>query len=100
LLKPSVSSYQLPALPAGQTLWARTYTGVASGWGNWQDISFTTATANAGSSSGSAFMTLTRQRAITNRLAAHAVDQPTPAWMRRLLRLEPDLHQSTHARSR
>ncbi len=33
----------LPALPAGRTLWARIYTGVASGWGNWQDISFTTA---------------------------------------------------------
>jgi PKD repeat protein len=57
LLKASTASYQMPALPAGQTLWARIYTGVASGWGNWQDISFTTAAA----SSSSASMTLTRR---------------------------------------
>jgi PKD repeat protein len=43
LLPASTSSYTLPALPAGQTLWARIYTGVTGGWGNWQDISFTTA---------------------------------------------------------
>ena len=43
LLAASTSSYQMPALPAHRTLWARIYTGVASGWGNWQDISFTTA---------------------------------------------------------
>ena len=42
LLNASTSSYLLPALPAGRTLWARIYTGVASGWGNWEDISFTT----------------------------------------------------------
>jgi hypothetical protein len=38
-LKPSTSSYPVPALPAGQTLYARIYTGVASGWGDYQDIS-------------------------------------------------------------
>jgi hypothetical protein len=94
LLKPSTSPYQLPALPAGRTLWARIYTGVASGWGNWQDISFTTAAAG---SSSSASMTLTRQTTITNQLTAHAALQPTPAWMRRLLALEPDLHQSSRS---
>jgi hypothetical protein len=84
-LKPSTSSYHVPALPADQTLYARIYTGVASGWGNYQDITFTTATADASTA------TATR-RAATDRLAALAADQPTPAWMRRLLRLEPDLH--------
>ena len=98
LLNASTSSYQLPALPAGQTLWARVYTGVTSGWGNWQDISFTTAA--GGASSNSASMTRTRRRAITHQLTAHARHQPTPAWMQRLLRLEPDLHQSSHARHR
>jgi NHL repeat len=98
LLNPSTSTYQLPALPAGQTLWARIYTGVASGWGNWEDISFTTAA--GGSNSDSALTNLTRQSTITNQLAAHADHQPTPAWMRRLLRLEPNLRRFTHARPR
>jgi PKD repeat protein len=89
LLKPSISSYTLPALPAGQTLWARIYTGVTSGWGNWQDISFTTAGAAAA----------TANRAITNQLTALAANQPTPVWMQRLLRLEPDLHRSVRARA-
>ena len=80
-LKASTSSYTLPALPAGQTLWARIYTGVASGWGNWQDITFTTASA----SSSSASMTMARRHTITNQLTAHAAHQPTPAWMQRLL---------------
>jgi PKD repeat protein len=88
LLKPSISSYTLPALPAGQTLWARIYTGVASGWGNWEDISFTTAA--GGANSGSALTNLARQSTFTNQLTAHAAHQPTPAWMRRLLRLEPN----------
>jgi PKD repeat protein len=87
LLAASTSSYTVAALPAGRTLWARIYTGVASGWGNWQDISFTTARVRRGTSS----VTLTRRRTITNQLTAHAARQPTPAWMRRLLRLEPDL---------
>jgi PKD repeat protein len=91
LLAASTSSYTIAALPAGRTLWARIYTGVASGWGNWQDISFTTAGARRRTSS----MTLTRRRTITTQLTAHAARQPTPAWMRRLLRLEPDLHQSS-----
>jgi PKD repeat protein len=86
-LKPSISSYGVPALPAGQTLYARIYTGVASGWGNYQDINFTTATA----SGGSAFATATQRRAVTNQLTALSAHQPTPAWMRRLLELEPDL---------
>ena len=89
LLTASTSSYTLPALPAGQTLWARIYTGVAGGWGNWQDISFTTADA---SSNSSASMTQTRRRTTIDRLTAVAGYQPTPAWMRRLLRLEPELH--------
>ncbi len=88
LLNPSISSYTLPALPASQTLWARIYTGVAGGWGNWQDISFTT----AGAASATA------NRAITSHLTALAANQPTPAWMRRLLRLEPDLRRSVRAR--
>ena len=92
LLSPSTSSFTLPALPAGQTLWARIYTGVAGGWGNWQDISFTT----AGAGSSSASMTLTRRRTLTDQLTALAAHQPTPAWMRRLLRLEPDLRRSSH----
>ena len=79
-LRPSTSSYPVPALPAGETLYARIYTGVASGWGNYQDITFTT----AGATSASA------NRALTHQLAATAAAQPTPAWMRRLLRLEPD----------
>ena len=33
-----------------------------------------------------------RRRTITHQLTATAAHQPTPAWMRRLLRLEPDLH--------
>ena len=83
LLPASTSSYQLPALPAGQTLWARIYTGVTSGWGNWEDISFTTASDSNGQA------TAIGRRAITNQLAARAAHQPTPGWMRRLLRLEP-----------
>jgi hypothetical protein len=82
LLKASTSSYPVPALPAGQTLYARIYTGVASGWGNYQDITFTTASTGLASAN----------RAITNQLTAAAAGQPTPAWMRRLLRYEPDLH--------
>ncbi len=88
LLNVGTSSVELSALPAGQTLWARIYTGVASGWGNWQDISFTTAPAV----SGTAPMTQIRQRTVIDQLTMHAAAQPTPAWMQRLLRLEPDLH--------
>jgi PKD repeat protein len=94
LLPAGVSSYTLPSLPAGRTVWARIYTGVASGWGNWQDISFTTAARSRPSSA-----TLT-QHTITHQLTVLAAHQPTPAWMRRLLRLEPDLHKSSHARHR
>ena len=78
------SSYLVPALPAGQTLYARIYTGVASGWGNYQDITFTavgTATAAA-------------NRAITKPLTMAAAQRPTPAWMRHLRRFEPDRHSS------
>jgi PKD repeat protein len=81
-LRPGTSSYSVPALPAGQTLYARIYTGVASGWGNYQDITFTTA--------GPAVATA--NRAITKKLTTLAAQQPTPAWMQRLLRLEPNLH--------
>jgi hypothetical protein len=81
-LRPGTSSYPVPALPAGQTLYARIYTGVATGWGNYQDITFTT--------TGTA--SVTADRAMTQQLTATAADQPTPAWMRRLLRLEPDIH--------
>jgi PKD repeat protein len=97
LLKASTSSYTLPALPAGQTLWARIYTGITSGWGNWQDISFTTAT--GATSSGPALAAASRPTA-TNRLAARAAAQPTPPWMQRLLRLEPNLHRSPRTRLR
>jgi PKD repeat protein len=83
-LRPSTSSYAVPALPAGQTLYARIYTGVASGWGNYQDITFTT--------SSTASAAATANRALTQQLTTTAATQPTPAWMRRLLRLEPDLH--------
>ena len=85
-LKPSTTSYPVPALPAGQTLYARIYTEVASGWGNYQDITFTTPSASAGSVSATA------NRALTKALTTTAARQPIPAWMRRLLRLEPDLH--------
>ena len=98
LLKASTSSFEMPMLPAGQTLWARIYTGVASGWGNWQDISFTTAT--GGPSTSQALDNLTRRRTITSRLTAQAAQQPTPAWMRRLLRLEPDPQPSARTRLR
>ena len=91
LLNVSTSSLQLPALPAGQTLWARIYTGVASGWGNWQDISFTTAPATSNTS----LTTLNRRRTIINQLTTHAADQPTPAWMHRLLGLQPDPDHSS-----
>jgi hypothetical protein len=77
LLKSSSSSYTVPALPAGQTLWARIYTGAAS---------------------GSALTNLARHSTVTKQLTMRAAQQPTPAWMRRLLRLEPDLHQSSRAR--
>jgi hypothetical protein len=81
-LRPKTSSFAVPALPAGKTLYARIYTGIASGWGNYQDITFTVAgTASA-----------TANRAITKQLTTLAAQQPTPAWMQRLLRLEPDLH--------
>jgi hypothetical protein len=85
-LRPTTSSYPVPALPAGQTLYARIYTGVASGWGNYQDITFTT------SGLTSATATATSPRALTQQLTATAAEQPTPAWMQRLLRLEPDRH--------
>ncbi len=75
LLPASTSSYQVPALPSGVTLYARIYTGVASGWGNYEDVTFTTAATGAASDA-----------------AALAARQPTPAWMRRLLRNEPNLH--------
>jgi hypothetical protein len=45
-------------------------------------------------------MTLARRLTITNQLTTHASHQPTPAWMRRLLRLEPDLHRPSPARPR
>jgi PKD repeat protein len=85
-LRPTTSSYPVPALPAGQTLYARIYTEVASGWGNYQGITFTTA--STGSTSAAAIS----PRALTHKLNATAARQPTPAWMWRLLRLEPDLH--------
>jgi PKD repeat protein len=50
---------RVPALPTGQTLYARIYTGVASGWGNYQDITFTTPSAGAGSVSATANRELT-----------------------------------------
>jgi hypothetical protein len=79
-LRPTTSSYPVPALPAGQTLYARIYTGVASGWGNYQDITFTTPAGTGSAAAG----------ALANQLTSTAAQQPTPDWMRRLLRLEPD----------
>ena len=93
-LRPGTSSYPVPALPAGQTLYARIYTGVASGWGNYEDVTFTTATADA--STGS--VSTVSPPALTNQLTAVATQRPTPAWMRRLLALEPDLHRSVRDR--
>jgi endoglucanase len=115
VLSASTSSYQMPALPAGQTLYARIYTGVASGWGNYQDVTFTTAAAGGssqgaafktafttaaagGSSQGAAFRTAIRLRSAISRLTAVAKRRPTPAWMRQLLRLEPDLHAFSRLR--
>jgi hypothetical protein len=41
LLSANTSSYKVPALPTGVTLWARLYTEVAGNWNNYQDIPFT-----------------------------------------------------------
>jgi hypothetical protein len=95
LLPATTSSYQVPALPSGVTLYARIYTGVASGWGNYEDVRFTTATTG---SSRAAVATAIQQNAVINRMTALAARQPTPAWMRQLLRREPDLHRSWRAR--
>ena len=43
-LSASTSTYQVPELPTGVTLWARLYTQVAGNWDNWQDIPFTVTT--------------------------------------------------------
>ena len=40
-LSARTSAYPVPALPTGQTLWARLYTKVAGDWRNWQDVPFT-----------------------------------------------------------
>jgi hypothetical protein len=40
LLSANTSSYKVPALPTGVTLWARLYTKVAGNWNNYQDIPF------------------------------------------------------------
>lgn len=37
------ASYQPPALPTGQTLWARVYSYIASSWDHYSDVRFTTA---------------------------------------------------------
>ena len=42
-LATSVSSYSVPPLPAGPTLWARIYTRVGGTWTVFQDVSFTAA---------------------------------------------------------
>ncbi len=39
------SSYAVPALPAGPTLWARIYSYVGGSWSNFTDVSFTAAPA-------------------------------------------------------
>jgi hypothetical protein len=41
------SSYAVADLPSGQTLYARIYTEINGGWGNWQDITFTAAPGKA-----------------------------------------------------
>jgi hypothetical protein len=41
LLSADTTSYKVPALPTGVTLWARLYTEVAGNWDNYQDIPFT-----------------------------------------------------------
>ena len=41
LLSATTSSYKVPALPTGVTLWARLYTEVAGNWNNYQDVTFT-----------------------------------------------------------
>ena len=40
-LSANTSSYRVPALPTGVTLWARLYTEVAGSWDSHQDITFT-----------------------------------------------------------
>jgi hypothetical protein len=40
-LSATTSTYQVPTLPTGVTLWARLYTQVGGGWGNYQDVTFT-----------------------------------------------------------
>ncbi|MDQ6949935.1 MAG: CAP domain-containing protein, partial [Actinomycetota bacterium] len=39
LLPGSQSSYTAPALPAGQTLWARVYSWINGSWAHWDDVS-------------------------------------------------------------
>ncbi len=47
VLPVSQSSYVVPALPTGQTLYARIFTEINGSWGSWQDITFTAAQGKA-----------------------------------------------------
>jgi hypothetical protein len=42
-LQPSQTSYVVPALPAGRTLWARVYSYIGGSWLHYNDVSFTAA---------------------------------------------------------
>jgi hypothetical protein len=43
LLQPNQTSFAVPALPSGKTLWARVYSYIANSWTHYNDVSFTAA---------------------------------------------------------
>jgi hypothetical protein len=50
-LPPTQTSYSVPALPTGTTLWARIYSYIAGSWSHYSDVSFTAASRAAGAGS-------------------------------------------------
>ncbi len=96
VLPASQSSYGVPALPTGQTLYARIYTLIGGGWNNYQDITFTAAP-RPGFLKSSARDTPSRANGALHstlplgirRLLVHHGRPPSPARRRHRLRSLP-----------
>ncbi|MGI8559439.1 MAG: S8 family peptidase [Solirubrobacteraceae bacterium] len=80
----SQSSYNVPAMPAGQTLYATLYTELNGNYNNYQQITFTAA-AQGGSSPMVAMSARVKARSALGWLppaASRARSRPVPGWLR------------------
>jgi hypothetical protein len=84
-LPASQTSVSVPALPAGETLYARIYTELGGSWRNYQDITFTTP---AQASAASADRTRP-QHPLPQAIARQSRRQRPPAWLTRLNHATP-----------